>query len=440
MNQRTTGLVAGLVTFAILTVALVATTIYFFVEAGSAMEKKKAADDAAKNRGEALTRMEGNYRALVNFMTGDAEAAAGEDTLANVKKALAAEDVANLKVELDSIRGERDQFRQDRENLAAQLKSAQAEAQTARAEAQRARDAATAAQKRVNDDIGTYQASVEKFGTDVKSTVDSITRLQNEVEERRRSEVADLQEKINQESALKASLETKVGELQQSVDQYRIKPENAASLADGRIIDVVSQDGEVFVSIGAKQRVQPGMTFDVYDSASAIQFDPGSGTLIPGKARIQVLKVDENTSTARVIPDGKRGDRTRPVVKDDVIANVIYSPDYRYRFLVHGQFDVDKDGIATAAEAEYVRGRISSWGGQVVEGDRLRGDLDFVVMGVMPGKPLDLPPDADEGQFTSYFDQKRAYDTYNALFTDAQTARVPVLNWNRMQVLTNEGR
>ena len=90
MNQRTTGLVAGLVTFAILTVALVATTIYFFVEAGSAMEKKKAADDAAKNRGEALTRMEGNYRALVNFMTGDAEAAAGEDTLANVKKALAA--------------------------------------------------------------------------------------------------------------------------------------------------------------------------------------------------------------------------------------------------------------------------------------------------------------------------------------------------------------
>jgi hypothetical protein len=61
-------------------------------------------------------------------------------------------------------------------------------------------------------------------------------------------------------------------------------------------------------------------------------------------------------------------------------------------------------------------------------------------MGVMPPKPLELPTDADEGQFTAYFDQKRAFDTYNTLFTDAQTARVPVLNWNRMQVLTNEGR
>jgi hypothetical protein len=53
---------------------------------------------------------------------------------------------------------------------------------------------------------------------------------------------------------------------------------------------------------------------------------------------------------------------------------------------------------------------------------------------------LDLPANADEGQYTAHFDLKRAYETYNALFTDAQAARVPVLNWNRMQVLTNEGR
>jgi FtsZ-binding cell division protein ZapB len=441
MNQRTTGLVVGLVTFVILTVGLLASTIYFHLEAQSALGSKKQADDARAAAQSASTKAESAYKQLAGFVMGDAEMTPGEDALANIKKALAAEDVANLKVEFDSLRADREQLKQDNQNLKDQVAKAESAADTARAEAEKSAAAANAASKRVDADLGTYRTSVQKYETDVKSTVDSISKLQDEIDQRRRTEVAELQEKINSESVSKATLQTRVGELEKTVDQYRIKPENAASLADGRIIDVGSQNGEVFLSIGSKQRVQPGMTFDVYDSPASIQFNPSSGELIPGKARVQVLKVDENTSTARVIPESRRtGARTRPVVKDDVIANVIFSPDYRYKFLVHGLFDVDNDGTATAAEAEFVRGRISSWGGEVVTGDRLRGDLDFVVMGVRPTEPLDLPANADEGQYTAHFDLKRAYETYNALFNDAQAARVPVLNWNRMQVLTNEGR
>lgn len=441
MNQRTTGLVVGLVTFVILTVGLLASTIYFHLEAQSALGAKKQAEDARSAAASASGKADAAYRQLANFVVGDADVTPGEDALANIKKSLAAEDVANLKGELDTLRSEREQLKQDNQNLKAQVATAEGAATAARTEAEKSAAAASAASKRVDADLGTYRTSVQKYETDVKSTVDSISKLQDEIDQRRRTEVAELQEKINAESVSKATLQTRVGELEKSVDQYRIKPENAASLADGRIIDVGSQNGEVFLSIGSKQRVQPGMTFDVYDSPASIQFNPSSGELIPGKARVQVLKVDENTSTARVIPESRRtGARTRPVVKDDVIANVIFSPDYRYKFLVHGLFDVDNDGTATAAEAEFVRGRISSWGGEVVTGDRLRGDLDFVVMGVRPTEPLDLPANADEGQYTAHFDLKRAYETYNALFTDAQAARVPVLNWNRMQVLTNEGR
>ncbi len=441
MNQRTTGLVVGLVTFVILTVGLLASTIYFHLEAQSALGAKKQAEDARSAAASASGKADAAYKQLANFVVGDADVTPGEDALANIKKSLAAEDVANLKGELDTLRSEREQLKQDNQNLKAQVAAADAAADAARTEAEKSAAAASAAAKRVDADLGTYRTSVQKYETDVKSTVDSISKLQDEIDQRRRTEVAELQEKINAESVSKATLQTRVGELEKTVDQYRIKPENAASLADGRIIDVGSQNGEVFLSIGSKQRVQPGMTFDVYDSPASIQFNPSSGELIPGKARVQVLKVDENTSTARVIPESRRtGARTRPVVKDDVIANVIFSPDYRYKFLVHGLFDVDNDGTATAAEAEFVRGRISSWGGEVVSGDRLRGDLDFVVMGVRPTEPLDLPANADEGQYTAHFDLKRAYETYNALFTDAQAARVPVLNWNRMQVLTNEGR
>ena len=68
-----------------------------------------------------------------------------------------------------------------------------------------------------------------------------------------------------------------VADLQKAVEQYRVKPENAASLADGRVIDVSGTNGEVFISIGSKQRVQPGMTFDVYDSPAAITINPTTG-------------------------------------------------------------------------------------------------------------------------------------------------------------------
>ena len=441
MNQRTTGLVVGLVTFVILTVGLLATTIIFIQSEGAAKDKLKRAEDELSAARKSASKADSAYKALAGFVIGDQDMTPGEDALASIKKALSAEDVANLKTELDALRGERDQLKQDKTSLEERAEASVRAADAAREAAGKSAEAAASAAKRVDENLGSYRSEVQRYETDLKTTTESIGQMQADMDQRRRAEVSELQEKINSESVAKATLQTRVGELEKAVDQYRIKPENAAQLADGRVIDVVSQDGEVFLSIGAKQRVQPGMTFDVYDSASAIKLNPTTNELVPGKARIQVLKVDENTSTARVIPESRRaGARLRPVVKDDVIANVIFSPDYRYKFLVHGNFDVDNDGTSTAAEADYVRGRITAWGGEVVSGDRLRGDLDFVILGVRPSEPLELPSDADEGQYTAHFDQKRAYETYNALFNDAQAARIPVLNWNRMQVLTNEGR
>ena len=442
MNQRTTGLVVGLVIFVILTVGLLGSTITFIGVAGNAEAKAKDATDAAMSAKKSESSAKGAFKALAGFVIGDPDLSAnGEEAVTQVKKALNAEGVANLKIELETLRSNRDQLAQDNANLKKAAESARAEAATAREEQKKASEGAQAAGKLVENDIGKYRTSSKKYETDLQQTVANVTKYQDEMDQRHRNEVSELQGQIDNVSNSRAELSGRVADLQKAVDQYRVKPENAATLADGRVIDVAGQNGEVFISIGAKQRVQPGMTFDVYDSVSAIQYSPTTGDLIPGKARIQVLKVEENTSTARVIPENSRfAPRPRPIVKDDVIANVIFSPEYRYKFLVHGKFDVDNDGKATAAEAEYVRGRIKAWGGDVVEGDALRGDLDFVVMGVMPIEPMALSTDAGEGEYTAHFDQKKAYDTYKTLFTEAQTARIPVLNWNRMQVLTNEGR
>ena len=441
MNQRTTGIVVSLVVFVILTVGLLASTIYFNIEATDAKQRAKNAEDATRQASQKETKTREAYVGLATFVTGDANASPDSD-MSTLKKALNAENVANLKVEFESLRSRVEQLNQDNENLKKQVASAQADTKTAREESRKATEGAEAAKKRVEGQVDGYRADTAKYGDQVKETVAAVTKAQDEMDQRHRNAIADMQTQIDTVSTSRAELSSRVADLQKAVEQFRVKPENAASLADGRVIDVSGTNGEVFISIGSKQRVQPGMTFDVYDSASAIQYNPTSGDLIPGKARIQVLKVDENTSTARVIPEAQRfGARPpRPIVKDDVIANVIFSPDYRYKFLVHGKFDVDNDGKATAAEAEYVRGRIKAWGGDVVDGDALRADLDFVVMGVKPLKPVDLATDADEGAYTAHFEQQKSFETYESLFNEAQTARIPVLNWNRMQVLTNEGR
>ena len=440
MNQRTTGLVVGLVIFVILTVGLLASTIYFNIEMNDAKVKAKESSDTARAAQAKEGKIKTAYGSLTSFVTGDPSQSA-DSPVEDIKKSLGAENVTSLKIELETLRSRTEQLSQDNANLKKQMAASQSDATASRDEAKKATEGAQAASKRVEGDIATYRTSSQKFGDEVKDTVATVKKYQDDMDQRHRNEMADLQGQIDNVSSSRAELSGKVEVLQKTVDQYRVKPENAASLADGRVIDVTGQNSEIFISIGSKQRVQPGMTFDVYDSANAIQYNPTTGDLIPGKARVQVLKVEENTSTARVIPENTRyAPRPRPIVKDDVIANVIFSPDYRYKFLVHGKFDIDNDGTATAAESEFVRGRIKSWGGDVVEGDTLRGDLDFIVMGVQPLRPLDLPSDADEGQYTSHFEQKKAYETYQTLFTEAQTARVPVLNWNRMQVLTNEGR
>jgi hypothetical protein len=442
MNQRTTGLMVGLVIFVILTVGLLATTVYFQVQMTAAKEAEVNATRSQADATKRLAEAEDAFKQLAGFVTGDAGMTAKASTVEEMRKGLAAEGFANLKAELESLRSRSGQFEQDAQNLKKQLDASLADANAAREESKKAMASADAAKRKVEGDVESYRASVDKFGTEVKETVSSISKVQFETEQRHRTELADLQSQINQFSEQKTDLSARVAKLQESVDQYRIKPANAASLVDGTIVDVADQDGQVFVSIGSRQRVQPGMVFDVYDSAASIKYNPSTSELVPGKARIQILKVEADTSTARVIPEEvKFGARAqRPVVKDDVIANAIFSPDHRYKFLVHGKFDIDNDGRATSAETEYVRSRIQAWGGDVIDGDGLRGDLDFVVMGEKPMKPLDLPSNADAGQFSAHLEQQRAFESYEALFKEAQTARIPVLNWNRMQVLTNEGR
>ena len=119
-----------------------------------------------------------------------------------------------------------------------------------------------------------------------------------------------------------------------------------------------------------------------------------------------------------------------------MIANAVFNPDYRFKFLVHGLFDVNNDGTPSVADADYVRRRVIEWGGELVEGDELTGDLDFIVLGEQPPMLAPLPPDAGDAEFRAFLQQREAREVYDRLFEQASRAQIPVLNWNRFETLT----
>ena len=76
-----------------------------------------------------------------------------------------------------------------------------------------------------------------------------------------------------------------------------------------------------------------------------------------------------------------------------------------------------------------------NWGGTVVEGDTLPGDLDFLVLGAEPPRPVPPPDDASAVVIADFIKKNEANAKYNELFRQAREAQIPVLNANRFFIL-----
>src|SRR5690606_35483335 len=152
----------------------------------------------------------------------------------------------------------------------------------------------------------------------------------------------------------------------------RITPLNEEALVDGQINQVNAIDNEVMLSIGRTKKAILGMTFAVYDNATDIRENPETGEYPAGKAVVEIVRVEETFSRARVISSSQGN----PIVRGDVIANAVYDPTKTYKFVVDGLFDTDGDGVASRFERETLEALIERWGGILVS--RISGDVDFV--------------------------------------------------------------
>jgi hypothetical protein len=363
-------------------------------------------------------------------LTGDRGRVIDDKTLADAIKAMGVEEggtvkslVARLKADADTSAAELKSLKDRMDQVKAQIDAASAKA--AQAGKQDSEVLAKASQA-----LADLSAAAEAYRTDTEGLKQSLAGAKQDFDRR----VADVKtERDSTVDSLKndsAQLQTQLDQAQKKLSQFETGLQNPALLVDGHVIEVNGSEGQIFIDLGKQQRLQAGTTFEVFETPEQIRSSGEQG--LRGKASIQIMRVGDLTSTARVI----RSTPGRPVVKNDLLANAVYSPSHRYRFLVHGKFNVDGDKFASTDETQLIVQRIKDWGGTVSSEDRVTGDLDFVVIGEVPEEPNPLSPTASNEEVEAYQRAKASKDQYEKILNDATRARIPVLNWNRFQSLT----
>ncbi len=451
-TESGTGVVVSLVVFVLSTISLLVLTIVFYAGKSDAIETQAEAENTLakyvtreqRNRdeikdlegranpaaGQSVTQLlQNQQRDTMKYLTGNAS-----DSLDTAKSSIgsfgAGEGTIVRNVLQDLSRDQRTK-QQEIDGLQTKLNDRQNEIDDLQASMRQLEEDRRAEVEGINTEVNGYRQEAlvnrDRLDEAEREYNSAIDRL----DDRYQGEIADLQnqgDRLNEENI---RLKDRVGDLRAIIARSRPSGGNPALLVDGHIIDQAGSADAVFIDRGKKQHIVLGMTFEVYDSATSIQVDPVTGRMSRGKASLQVTNVAASTSTCKIV----RAVPGRPVIRDDVIANAVYDPNYVFKFLIHGLFDVDGDGKPSAAEAEHLRRRVIKWGGAVVTGDELPGDLDFLVLGAQPPIPGPLANQATDRQTEIWVDKRNAYEKYNELMKQAMDAQIPVLNSNRFFIL-----
>jgi hypothetical protein len=448
-----TGVVVSLVVFVLCTVFLLVLTIVFYAGKSKAIQDADAARgdlaryvtreqrnrDEIKSieakvnpaRGESVVgTLRQDYGQLMEYVSGD-RGKPLDQVQAEFRKYGVAEDST---VRASIIKASRDleQRRNELEQKNAQLTARENELAEKDKRMQQMQADHKEELERVTAKISEYQDAAEEYRDQLAKV---MAEYQGNLDRNRQQFEGDITRLEGEKDSLfqeRVILKSRLDELQEVLSANRLKAADPAKMVDAVIAEVSGRD-EVFINRGARDRIVLGMTFEVYDSAAALgQFDPVTGAQPRGKASLQVTEVRSATSKCKIT----RAVPGRPVVRNDVAANAVYDPNYVFKFLVHGKFDVDGDGTPTEEEAEYIRSEILRWNGQVVTGDELPGDLDFLVLGVEPPRPFSPRAGASDLELEAWVQRRQAYEKYAELFRRASEAQIPVLNANRFFILT----
>jgi hypothetical protein len=172
---------------------------------------------------------------------------------------------------------------------------------------------------------------------------------------------------------------------------------------DGVVISPGPND-LLYIDLGARHGIVPGMTFAAYDARSPLpplehfaQNNPGS------KGWIEVVRADQSSSAARVLGE----DLSNKPAPGDRVFNFIYrrDPQKPNHFVLAGDFTPGRETIANL---------IGQWRGVV--DNKVTNKTTYVILG-------QAPPD------------QAAQKAYRAARKDAESMNIPVIDESRFNLL-----
>jgi len=292
-------------------------------------------------------------------------------------------------------------------------------------EATQAKEKVLLAEKaRLQQQFNEVQSGYEELKKLLEQTAEErVTNLSDQLADARGANKDLNQALLKTQAQLKMS-QAKLEDIQSQLESIVPVPDReiAAFQPDGKVILVDNQTGIVHIDVGREDRVYRGLTFSVYEKNAPI---PKDGK---GKAEIQVFDVDRRVSAARIVDSGTK----RPVVAEDVIANLVWDSERENLFVVAGEFDVDGDGGIDSEGVAKIAALIGKWGGKV--GESVVPQTDFLVLGEAPAIPaeptfeqMEIDPMAQDRYEAAVAKRNR----YEAVVKQSQMLSIPVFNLER---------
>ncbi|MGA2322607.1 MAG: BRCT domain-containing protein [Sedimentisphaerales bacterium] len=325
------------------------------------------------------------------------------------------------------------------EKLTAALQSASTAETAARGQLEELQNKFDDATKASMEKEQALLAEKDKFQQQFEKVRSGYDELKGLLEKKTDEQVKDLYGKLDQERTgreetnkqlLKSQAELQIAQdriqkiLKESVWPIKPPPETMVKAfePDGKVILVDDQAKTVQINLGGNDHIYRGLTFAVYDRGQPI---PRDGK---GKAEIEVYNVGDSFSAARII----RSDKKNPVVVDDIIANLIWSPTKANTFVVAGDFDLNGDGVSDDDAIAKIRRLVEKWGGKVA--DSVTVNTDYVILGTppeVPSKPTMQETEKYPNAMEKYERTLQQAAKYKDIQSQAQALSIPILNADR---------
>ncbi|MBN1845833.1 MAG: hypothetical protein JW810_09135 [Sedimentisphaerales bacterium] len=282
----------------------------------------------------------------------------------------------------------------------------------------------------LNSQLTAQTEATQQHETEYKTLRDQLQARYEGITNQMQQQITDLQaqlkaadDKDKKQTEEIEKYQAAVNKLNERLKLFQPSPEmEAAALEpDGYIVNMEEREKIAYINLAKGDQIYRGLKFTVYDRFAPI---PKSGK---GKGAIEVLEIMDTISKCRITAF----DETNPIMTNDIIANLVWSRDKKYRFCVAGDFDFDGNGQPEADGRQKVIDLIQHWGGLVT--DTLSVDTDFLVLGQSPALPTRPSEEygMDSQVMRDYRQAQQRVQQYDEVRKNAEALDVPTFGLQR---------